>query len=520
MANGKPRFGRARVTGYAAHAAKAGDQHARAGSNCDANGAPASAGGPIQAGDGGGANEPDGRATITKKWKARRMMKVLRRIALLAALAVPGRAAAQEVATDLAALLAEAEANNPELLAAKKSAEAAAAQVPQAGALSDPVLGVGLMNFPVARPAFGREMMTMTTFQLSEQLPFPGKRGLAEDIARLHAEAAAWEVERARQKVRAEVKAAYYQTYFLDRALDVTERNEALIGDFSRITSARYGVGAGAQPDVLKAQVEETRLAGQLVTLREQRTSAVARLNTLLARTTDTPLPVTDLPAPVHIAALEGEARDLSFRSVALADLAPARSERPAPGIATVGELQRLSFESNPMIQAHVRRVAAQQHALELAGKAKLPDFDVSVGYSWRAGFGDFINLTVSAPLPIFAGRKQDQGVLEQAATLAQHEATHHAMVNEVNGEIAAVTARLRRARDQLLLLNEGILPQAGTSLASAIASYQVGRVDFLTLLDAQVTLYRHELDYHRLLADFATDLAELERTVGTEVLP
>lgn len=441
---------------------------------------------------------------------------------LLAGMALAGSGALQAQQAPvptLAALLAEAEASNPELLAAKKTAEAASARVPQAGALPDPMLSVGVMNFPVADPSLSREMMTMTTIQLGEQFPFPGKLGLREDVARLQAEAAQWEIERVRQKVLTEVKSAYYQIYFVDRALQVTGRNEALVGDFARLTSAKYGVGTGAQPDVLKAQVERTRLGDQFVALREQRTSTLARLNALLARPTDTPLPTTELPEGVRIAAAEGGTGEVSFTSASLASVAPAAAQEPAPGIPTAAELQRMALENNPMIQAHVRRVAAQERAVALAGKAKLPDFNVSVAYSRRPDFGDFVNFMVSVPLPIFAGRKQDQGVFEQEASLAQHQAMHHAMVNQVNGEIASLAAELQRARDQIVLLNDGILPQARTSLSSATSSYQVGRVDFLTLLDTQVTLYRHELDYHRLLADFATNLAALERAVGTEVL-
>ncbi|HUF71129.1 MAG TPA: TolC family protein [Longimicrobiales bacterium] len=439
--------------------------------------------------------------------------------ALWLALFVTTTSSAQEPRADLAALLAEAEANNPEIAAARRTAEVAVARVPQAGALPDPMLGVGVMNFPVADPSLSREMMTMTTIQLSEQVPFFGKRGLREDLARFDAEAAQWEVERVRQQVAADVKAAYYRIYFVDRALDVTRRNETLVGEFAQLTSAKYGVGTGAQPDVLKAHVERTRLADQLVALREQRTSAVARLNAVLARPTDTPLPSPTLPAGVRIAALEEGDDAVAFTSVSLGDLSPSNARAPAPGVPTVAELQRLAPEHNPMILAHVRRVAARERAVALAEKARLPDFHLSVAYSRRPAFGDFVNFMVSVPVPVFAGRKQDQGVLEHAATLAQHQALHHAMVNRLNGEIASLAAKLERARAQLVLLNDGILPQARTTLASTTASYQVGRVDFLMLLDAQVTLYRHELEYHRLLADFAADLAALERAVGTEIL-
>ncbi|MGH7576868.1 MAG: TolC family protein [Longimicrobiales bacterium] len=443
------------------------------------------------------------------------------RVAVVAALAAPGGLAAQETPPDpsLASLLAEAQARNPELLAATKSAESAGARVPQAGALPDPVLGVGLINFPYAEPSFRREMMTMANVQLGEEFPFPGKLRLREDVARFQAQAAEWETERVRQKVLTEVKAAYYEIYFVDRALEITGQNETLVADFARLTSAKYAVGTGVQPDVLKAQVEQTRLDDQLVALREQRTSAVAQVNALLSRPTDTPLPSTRLPEGVQVAALaEGEG-EVTFTSASLAKVVPNARNIPAPGIPSVAELQRLALEHNPMIQAHVRRIAAQQHAVSLAEKAKLPDFDVTAAYSWRPAFTDFVSVMVSIPLPVFAGRKQDQAVAEQVATLAEQQATHHAMVNDVNGEIAALAAELQRARDQLVLLNDGILPQARTSLASSTASYQVGQVDFLALLDAQVTLYRHELEYHRLLADFATNLAALERAAGTEVL-
>lgn len=66
----------------------------------------------------------------------------------------------------------------------------------------------------------------------------------------------------------------------------------------------------------------------------------------------------------------------------------------------------------------------------------------------------------------------------------------------------------------------KAILPQGRAALTSATAGYQVGRADFLTLLDSQATLFSYELTYFRVLSDFAKTLAELERVVGEEVLP
>ena len=419
---------------------------------------------------------------------------------------------------ELTALLLEADSANPEIAGAARLAEAASARVPGAGALPDPMLGVGLMNVPVTRPGLGNDMMTMAQLRVAAEIPWPGKLGLREDVARLQADGAALDAERVRQRVRADVRTAYYRVYFVDRALDVTARNELLLAALTRVTSTKYGVGTAAQPDVLRAQVERTRLSDQLVALHEERVSALARLNALLGRPAAAPLTSATLPEPVRIAALAAPENGSTFSSAALADLSP--STGLGSGLPPVRELQRLALERNPMLQAHVRRVAGQERALALAQRAKLPDLSVTAGYSHRAGFGDFFDVMISAPLPIFAARKQDQGVIEQAATLGEHEARHAAMVNELNAEIASLAAELTRTRTQLLLLDDAILPQARAGLESATASYGVGRVDFLTLLDAQVSVFRHELDYYRLLADFATDLASLELAVGTEVLP
>ncbi|MDT8342292.1 MAG: TolC family protein [Longimicrobiales bacterium] len=218
-------------------------------------------------------------------------------------------------------------------------------------------------------------------------------------------------------------------------------------------------------------------------------------------------------------AALASAPAGARFVSGALAGLVPDVEPGGPRALPDRTTLEALALERSPTLQAHLRRVAAQERRVALAGKATRPDFNVTAGYSYRDGFGDFFNVMVAVPLPIFAGRKQSQSVLEADAVLAEQEARHRTMVLELNAEIAALDAELARTRDQLLLLAEGILPQARTALSAATASYRVGRVDFHTLLDAQVTLYQHELGFHRLLADFATGLADLERVVGTEVL-
>jgi len=441
--------------------------------------------------------------------------------AVVSATLAPHGVRAQVVS--LETLLTEADSANARVAAARASADAAAARIPQAGVMPDPTLGLALMNIPVADPSLSREMMTMTQIQLGARLPWPDRLALGESIASSRSEAATWEVRRVRDEVRSEVSAAFHELYFVDRALEVTARNRELLADLADLTSSRYAVGDAGQPDVLRAQVELTRLTDQAVALRERRVSAVARLNTLVGRASDTPIPSVQIPEQIRRLATERAVTGPTFSSSTLVDVAPTDPASPAEtlgSLPSVPSLRRRALEESPTIRAHMRRVAAEETALALAEKGRLPDFNVSLGYAVRSGSSDFVSLSVSAPIPIFAQRRQEPAIREQAAVLEEHRAMHASMVDELDREITSLSADLRRAGDQLTLLEQGILPQARTGLAASTASYQVGSVDFLTLLDAQVTLYRHELDYHRLLADFATTLAALERAVGTEILP
>jgi outer membrane protein TolC len=163
--------------------------------------------------------------------------------------------------------------------------------------------------------------------------------------------------------------------------------------------------------------------------------------------------------------------------------------------------------------------IAAQATRAELARKEHLPDFDVSVQYGQRDGFSDMVTATVSIPLPLLKGRKQDAQLAEARSELAALEAEHHTMRNELGAKVAELHSALERGRSQLALYVKAILPQARATLSSASAGYQVGRVDFINLLEAQATLFEYETQYHRALTDFAKTLALLEERVGAEVV-
>lgn len=164
--------------------------------------------------------------------------------------------------------------------------------------------------------------------------------------------------------------------------------------------------------------------------------------------------------------------------------------------------------------------IAAQRERLALAQRDYLPDVDVSLQYGWRTSYPDMLTAIVAIPLPLQKRRRQDALVESARSELAALEAERHGRRNELRAEVARLYSELERQRAQLALYVKAIIPQGRASLAAATASYQVGRAEFLTVLESQATLFNYETEYFRTLSDFATTLAGLERLVGEELLP
>jgi outer membrane protein TolC len=395
---------------------------------------------------------------------------------------------------------------------------AARARVTPAGLRPDPMLMAGVQNFPVSEPGFG-DFMTMKMVGVGQSIPYPGKLGLRRRAAALEVGAAQAAAGAAARQVEREVRGAYYELAFLDQALGIAGRNHRVLAEFVRVAEARYSAGQVGQPggglqDVLRARVEATRLAEQAVALSEQRRAALARLNAALDRPTDTPVAEPRVPARVARAAVADSAGRVRFASAALGARA---ADSPLPSLAA---LQETAVRESPELREHEAMIAAQAARAELARREHLPDVDVSLQYGQRRGLSDMVTATVSVPLPVQKRSRQDLAAAEARSEFAALEAEHDARRNALRADVARLASETERQRAQLALYVKAILPQGRAALTAATTSYQVGRAEFLTVLDNQATLFNYETEYVRTLSDFATTLAELERVVGQEVLP
>ena len=393
----------------------------------------------------------------------------------------------------LAALIAEALQNNPELRAAAKEIEAANQRVRPAGALEDPMLEAGLLNVPITPWRLNREDMTMKMLGLSQKLPYPGKRALREQLAAKDAQTLDYGLRESRNRVAREVKLAYYDLALTDETVRLLKSNRQILEQFLHIAESRYGVGQAAQAEVFRAQTQLGRMSEELLRMERERPVTEAELMRLLGRRGNA------LPISVELPGL---------RETAL----------------NVEALQQAALSERPQLLGLQSVIERGSKALDLARKEAQPDFDLRFSYGQRekdlAGMRreDLFSLTVAMNLPVWREDKIEPRIAEAQALREQALEMLQGQQNEVLARLRQQVALTEQSRKSVHLYETAILPQARLAVEAALAAYQVSRVDLLMLLDSQMTLFSYEISRARELVSFNKALAEIELLAGKQM--
>ena len=381
----------------------------------------------------------------------------------------------------------EALEKNPEAQGAQHTINALLRRVPQVKSLPDPMVAVGWAGNVLPFSVMKGDNSSYRGLTVSEQFPYPGKLKLRGQISSKEAEAAQADYEAIRRRVTAEVRASFFDYFYYDRAIQTTQRNKELLEKLSKIAEARYRVGKAMQADVLRSQVEISLLIEKLTMLEQQRATAQARLNVSMVRPPESPLP-------------------------------PAAEVEPASIRYSLDELYALAANNDTAVLRNKTMVERGHLAVALAEREYRPDIGVSYMYQQRSGNPSMNGVTVSVNIPIFYKNKQRQGVAEASEDLLSAEKMRDSRLNEVKFELKQQYLGAKASERLMTLYSKGVVPQSSLALESSMSSYQVGNVDFISLLANFTTLLDYETDYYRQLADYQTALARIEVLTGADV--
>jgi cobalt-zinc-cadmium efflux system outer membrane protein len=280
--------------------------------------------------------------------------------------------------------------NNPELKSYKLQVDILEKRIKQASTPSDPMLMLGVANLPT-NLSFTMDMMTMKEIGVTQMIMFPVKYSLMGKMAQKDYEIAKEIYELKELELISDVKMLYFEIYYMTKAIEITKRSIDLLRDFVKITSTRFATGQGIQQDVLKAQVELSKMTDELIRMERERKDLITKFNALLYRK-----PLDSVYVP----------EELKFVEFTL----------------TYDEIEKIALENNPMLIAMNKMVEKDRFMSELAKKELIPDFELKFSYGQRSAIEptgvkahDMLSFSIGFNLPIFFGRKQKLKIEETA---------------------------------------------------------------------------------------------------------
>lgn len=383
-------------------------------------------------------------------------------------------------------LVPELLAHNPEIQAARKRYEAAQTRPGQEHALPDPKIGAGWASVGAPLPGFGlgTEPTANIGVELSQEIPFPGKRTLRAGMAAKEAEGEGQAYRATELNQVKQLKSAVHGLRFVYDAIDVLRRDQNLLQRLAKVAEARYSVGQGSQQDLIRSEVEISLLDGRAIQLEQRRSSLEAEINKLLNR------PVTQsLGRP--------EALD------------------QVPPLPPLESLQQEALERSPMLRSERAAIDSRQLGVEMARKEYYPDFEIMGGYFNQGSMKDMWEFRVQMNIPIF-WKKQRLGLEEAGLRLTESQRTYRAQEQELAFRLRDRYLAAQAAGRLMDLYSKTITPQSNLALESSLSSYESGKIEFTSVLSNFTAILDSEFNFHEQKAEYLKALAEVDELTGT----
>ena len=393
---------------------------------------------------------------------------------------------------ELDSLINKAIKVSPKLSMLRAKRNVAANKIPQNSNLPNPMLMLGLMNLPTNTFSFNQEPMTQKVIGLQQTIPFPGKLSAMEDASAIDTLIIDKEIQDATNEIRKDVSEKYYSLSFFRKSLMYAKENKNLLEKISEVVSTKYSVSTASQQNLIKVQLEITNIFDKIEDLKSKEGAALSALNALLLQDPN--------------ASIATETFD-SIKTISI----------------TIEQLDSLARANRPFLRGIKLSQEKGKLKQSVAEKNYLPNFTLGVQYGQREKLqktgmtqADFLSFSIGISLPVNYGGKISSEVDEAISMQDLYSQQYYQALQYLNGVFGTDITDLNSLKERINLFETALLPQAQQNLSSALSSYQVNKVDFINVIDAQNQLYMIETNLYKLKTDYLKKISELEFLTGT----
>lgn len=378
---------------------------------------------------------------------------------------------------------------NPEIDEARLMVESLANRVPQAASLPDPMMGMTAYPSPV-QTAAGEQNFALA---MNQKVPWRGKLETRASVAQQDVNMARANLAAVELKVVEQIKNAYFDLYFIQQAISITKKDQGQLELIGEVVEQMYVVKRDVtQQDVLQVQVALARLEADLASLNQQKESAQAKLARLLHVSPETkPEALDSLP--------------------------------PEQTVSNIQQYYETAIAASPELHAQLSAIEKDRRSVCLAELESYPD--LTYGFNWISTSTDGISpvrngndafmLTLGMNLPVY-GNRIDAGVREAQTRALANAKKYDRLKDEKMESVADLFAKIKNQQENLRLFRNDIIPKQELTLEQSVEDYQVGKVDFLQMIENWRQLLRFHITEKRFETDLQQSLAALARQIGS----
>lgn len=390
---------------------------------------------------------------------------------------------------ELEQIINEGLENNKEIQSLEASVESLKEGAGYAGSLSDPRIGIAVLNLPTDSFRFDEQPMTQKQLFIAQKIPWFGKLSLKSQQTLLMAERQEAVLLAKRFEIARKVANSYYELGFIASSQETNKQLTDIMRQILNIAETMYTSGRGLQQDIFQAQVEISKLLDEEIILEKRKRMTADSINALLNRES-----FIDIDPPVGMMYSE-----LNLH---------------------ITELQTQALKQNPWVKVREIEMDQAKIGVELANKEYWPDIDFKLAYGQRDevmgnDLADFVSASMVMNVPLWQNKRQDKNLASNSAGHNAKVKAYKNLVESLPHKVDAISTEVLSLQKSYRLYADTLISQTKEWAHSSLESYKVGKMEFNTMMKAQIRLLRSKLKAENYLFTIYQKRAELEEILG-----
>ena len=376
--------------------------------------------------------------------------------------------------------------NEPGIISQQWQMESLSAQSVADGQLKDPKLQVGLNNLPTDTFEFDQENMTQFKVGIVQQFPSGDSLNIKQQKTQKQSELFLSKISDRKLSIIKEVRLTYFEIYYWEKAKTTIKQNKQFFSQLVDIVQSMFSVGRNNQQDLIRAQLELSRLDDRLVKITQKINTQRSKLSRWIG-------------AQNSVQALTSQLPVLSIPTI-------------SDDFETLSQL----FYTHPKILEIDKKMEISRKDIELVKESYKPGWALNVGYGYRDNMpngnkrSDFLSAGVTIDLPLFTANRQDKKLLAKERTYQSLKDKRVEMLRQLVANLQQEVANEEQLQNRHQLYNNLLMPKAKQQTQASLLAYQSDRGDFADVMRAYIDDLNVKLDERRIAVDHLQSKAKI----------